>query len=402
MTEHNVTINMLAIIAALLITSRAAGQFSLKLGMPPVFGELLLGLLVGPAVLNLVHPSAVLETLAQMGAIVLMFVAGLETDVSEMRKVGKAATIVAVVGVIIPFVLGTGLGLLFGLALTTSIFLGTILTATSVGISAQVLRQLGRLRSREGSIIMGAAVIDDVLGVAAFSVVLAMVGSGNLGVSLLKMVIFFPVAWVFGSFMIPWLVRLEQRLAQRADWLGIGLGCALLFAWAAEMWGGVSGITGAYLAGVLVARAAHKDHIVFDGMSALGSGLVVPLFFVSVGLVATPEALVGAPALTIALVAIAVVSKVLGCGAGALMSGLNRQSSMRIGIGMMARGEVALVIAVAGRSAGLINDTIFGASVIMALATTLLTPPLLKLAYRNQEPAREAATLPQGVEVFAE
>lgn len=375
------SINILVVIAVILIGARLAGHLSNKVGMPAVFGELLLGLLLGPAVLNLVHVDGVLDVLGQVGAIVLMFLAGMETDTDQLRQVGRSAVVVAIGGVIVPLVGGFLIGEAFDLGPMHALFLGTVLTATSVSISAQVLGELGKLKSGVGSTIMGAAIIDDVLGVGVFSVALSLAGQGSIWIALAKMAVFFPLAWFIGNFVIPKLLEWDGRLKDRDAWLAMGVGTILLYAWAAQVFGGVAAITGAYIAGLLVAKHAHDEHVVHHGIPALGSGLLIPMFFVGIGLAAQPDALVHAPLFTGIIVIVAIVTKIVGCGLGALLSGVPRDDAFRIGAGMVGRGEVALVIAVAGRAAGLVDDTLFGATVVMALATTLVTPPLLRLLF---------------------
>lgn len=375
------SLQMLVILAGLLIGARIAGHASNRVGMPAVFGELLLGLLIGPAILNMVHPNEALELLAQLGAIVLMFQAGMETDTAEMRRVGRSAMLVAIGGVIVPLAAGYGLGRWFGLVPLHALFLGTVLTATSVSISAQVLNELGRLRSSEGSTIMGAAVIDDVLGVAVFSLALSLAGQGSLWIALIRMALFFPLAWYIGDRVLPLILQWDTRMKHREGWLAIGLGTVLLYAWAAEAIGGVAAITGAYIAGVLVAKHAREGHIVHYGIPSVSAAFLTPIFFVSIGLSAQPSALINAPLFTIAIVLVAILTKIAGCGIGALVSRSSGITALRIGAGMVGRGEVALVIAVAGRAAGLVNDTLFGATVVMALVTTLVTPPLLRIAF---------------------
>ena len=386
------SLNMLMILAAMLIGARLAGHASNRVGLPAVFGELLLGLILGPAVLRIARPDGELELLAQIGAIVLMFLAGMETDTAELRRVGRSSLVVAVGGVLVPLAAGYLLGLAFGLAPLHALFLGTVLTATSVSISAQVLGELGRLRSREGSTIMGAAIIDDVLGVIVFSLALALAGQGSMWIALGKMAIFFPIAWYAGDQLVPRLLQWDARLKQREGWLAMGLGMVLIYAWAAERLGGVAPITGAYIAGVLVAKHAREGHIVHRGMPTLGAAFLTPIFFVSIGLAAQPGALMTAPLFTLAIVVVAIVTKIVGCGLGALASGTGRVAALRIGAGMVGRGEVALIIAVAGRSAGLVDDTLFGVTVVMTLVTTLATPPLLRLAFaeRSGQQHREA------------
>jgi Kef-type K+ transport system membrane component KefB len=396
------SLNMLVVLAAILIGARLAGHFSNRLGMPAVFGELLLGLVLGPAVLKLVQPNDSLDVLAQVGAIVLMFLAGMETDTAELRRVGRGATLVAAGGVLVPLGAGYALGVAFGLEPLHALFVGTVLTATSVSISAQVLGELGRLRSREGSTIMGAAIIDDVLGVAVFSLALSLAGQGSIWIALAKMALFFPIAWFVGDRLMPRLLQWDSRLKHREGWLAMGLGMVLIYAWAAERFGGVAPITGAYIAGILVAKHAHEEHVVHRGMPTLGSAFLTPIFFVSIGLGAQPSALAAAPTFTVALIAVAIITKIAGCGLGALASGSGRAEAVRIGAGMIGRGEVALVIAVAGRGAGLVDDTLFGATVVMAIVTTLVTPPLLRMAFTIRRSEQTIERIERGGLVEAE
>lgn len=350
------SLNMLVVLAALLIGARSAGRLSSLIGMPAVFGELLLGLIVGPAMLGLVRSNDALQLLAQLGAIVLMFQAGMETDTSEMRRVGRSASLVAVGGVLLPLGAGYVVGQAFGLEPMHALFLGTVLTATSVSISAQVLGELGRFRSREGSTIMRAAVIDDVLGVAVFSLILSLAGQGSLWIALFKIGLFFPLAWVIGDRVLPVVLRWNTRLKHREGWLAIGPGTVLLYAWAAERFGGVAAITGAYIAGVLVAKHAREEYIVHHGIPAVGAAFLTPLFFVSIGLAAQPEALINAPLFTGVILVVAILTKIVGCSVGALISGERKLAALRIGTGMIGRGEVALVEAEASHEPFWMND----------------------------------------------
>lgn len=377
----DLTVRMLLPLAGMLLGAKVAAQLSSSLGLPAVFGELVLGLALGPSLLGLLAPSETLQLLADIGVILLMFMAGLETDVVAMRQVGKASFLAAVGGVLLPLGGGLAAGIAFGLPWPQALFLGAVLTATSVSISAQTLRELGRLRSREGATILGAAVIDDVLGVLAFVVVMSLAGSAggeNVFLTLAKMALFFPIAWVVGNQLIPLWMRWEHRLYHREASLALLLGLVLVYAWAAEALGHVATITGAYLLGLLVARHANASHIVHQGTAAIGYAFFIPIFFINVGLQARMTGLLTAPLLTAALVGLAIFSKIVGCGAGAWLGGLKRWSALQVGCGMVSRGEVALVIAGSGLSAGLLDDTLFTVLILVTLATTLITPPLLK------------------------
>jgi Kef-type K+ transport system membrane component KefB len=375
------TTQMLLPLAGVLLGAMAAAQISHKLGLPAVFGELLLGLLVGPSVLGWVSPDATLNLLANLGVILLMFMAGLETDMQQMRQVGRASFLTAVGGVLLPLGGGLTLGLAFGLAWSHALFLGAVLTATSVSISAQTLRELGRLRSREGSTILGAAVIDDVLGVLVFALVMSLAGEGKMLLTVAKMVLFFPVAWIIGDRLVPIVVRWEKALHSSEASLALFVGLILVYAWAAEALGCVATITGAYLLGVVVARHIGSDHPVHKGLSAIGYAFFVPIFFINVGLSVTASGLWSAPLLVVVLLVLAVASKIVGCGVGARIGGLSRRAATQVGCGMISRGEVALVIAGAGLSAGLLDTDLFSVLVVVTLATTLITPPLLRWSF---------------------
>jgi Kef-type K+ transport system membrane component KefB len=378
------TLEMLPLLAAILIGAKLAGRLSQRVGLPSVFGDLLLGLILGPSVLNLMHSNEPLQLLAQVGVILLMFRAGLETDLIQMRQVGKGALLVAMGGVILPFGGGLLVGQIFGLELLPALFVGAVLTATSVSISAEVLRELGRLRSRVGITILGAAVIDDVLGVVVLSVVLGMAGAGDPLIAVGKMLLFLPIAWIVGNRLVPWLIKMEHHIRERESVLAILLGLVLLYSWAAEQLGSVAAITGAYLLGIVVARYTDEEHVVHHGSAALGYALVVPVFFVNIGLEANAAELLKAPALSIVILVLAVFGKVIGCAIGALVSAYSQRESIQIGVGMVARGEVALVMVAAGRQAGLVDDTLFAATIVMTLVTTLVTPPLLRWSFAGE------------------
>lgn len=393
------TTQMLLPLAGVLLGAMAAAQISHKLGLPAVFGELLLGLLVGPSVLGWVSPGATLGLLANVGVVLLMFMAGLETDVQQMRQVGRASLLTAVGGVILPLGGGLALGLAFGLTWSHALFLGAVLTATSVSISAQTLRELGRLRSREGSTILGAAIIDDVLGVLVFALVMSLAGEGNLLLTVAKMAVFFPVAWWVGDRLVPVVIRWEKELHSPEASLALFVGLILVYAWAAEALGCVATITGAYLLGVVVARHIGPNHLVHKGLSAVSYAFFVPIFFINVGLSATAAGLWSAPLLVAALIVLAVASKIVGCGVGARLGGLSPRTAVQIGCGMISRGEVALVIAGAGLSAGLVDAGLFSVLIVVTLMTTLITPPLLRWSFTERRAV--APDVAEGASVVA-
>lgn len=375
--------HILAVVALILLGGKLAGQAGQRFGLPTAVGKICVGLLVGPAVLGLVSTDGTLDTLSDIGLVLLIFLAGLETDTVTLRQVRVPAFAAAVGGVVLPFGAGLALGYLFSLGLAETLFLGAILTATSVSISAQTLRELGRLRSREGTTILAAAVIDDILGVIILAFVFAVAAEGDLLLSLGKMALFLPVAFLLGRQVIPALgKRIAAKLSSETQ-LAIVIALALAYAWAAEELGGVAAVTGAYMAGLLVAQSELAEGAVGE-LHSISYGFFVPLFFVGIGLQADFASLADAPWLAVSLLVVAVLAKAIGCFAGARVCRFSTIESLRVGVGMVSRGEIALVIAAAGLEAGAVEDTLFSASVIMALVTTVITPLLLKATYTSR------------------
>jgi Kef-type K+ transport system membrane component KefB len=337
------------------------------------------GVILGPSLLGLIHPNEVLNAVADIGVLLLMFIAGLETDLLQLRRLGKASTWAAAAGVILPLAGGVIVGRAFGLGWATSLFLGAALTATSVSVSVQTLQELGRLRSKEGLITLGAAIIDDVLGILVLSVILAMVGQGSSPLlALARIALFFPIALIGGRLLVGPLVRWIDRHHAKEAGFALIIALVLVYAWAAEAWGGLAAITGAYVAGILVARLPEARAWVTEGASKVGYGLFVPVFFVSVGLATDVRSVMAAPWLSLVVIVVAVATKMFGSGIGARLGGCTWPEARAVGAGMVARGEVALVMATLGISSGLLDQTTFGVVILMTLVTTLFTPFLLK------------------------
>ncbi|HXH22797.1 MAG TPA: cation:proton antiporter [Dehalococcoidia bacterium] len=384
--------SFLMTLALVLVAARAAAAASGRLGLTGVFGKLTVGLLLGPAVLGLVHDGEPLSWIADLGVLLLMFLAGLETDLAGLRSASLASALTALGGVALPFAGGVGVGLGFGLDAGASLFLGTILTATSVSITAQTLNELGRLRSLEGSVILGAAVMDDVLGVLILSLVIGLEGGSDPAQALAGMAGFLALAMALGWWALPALGRRLRHVASETQ-VALALGLALTYAWLAERFGGLAPITGAYLAGVLVTRTDVR-HAVSSAVAQMGYGFFIPIFFVSVGLHVRGGDLLAAPALAASLALVAVATKVAGAFAGAAAVLRDRTVALRIGAGMVSRGEVALVVAVTGLSHGLIDQTVFSSAIVMTVATTLVTPLLLRFSYRARSGGPAAAQTP--------
>ncbi len=260
---------LLILLACLLIAAKFAGWLCNRIHMPAVLGQLLVGVVAGPSLLGWVHTGAVLDAFSTIGVILLMFIAGLETDMKQMREVGKAAFTSASLGVVLPFVVGAAFATLLGYNLAVSLFLGTVLTATSVSISAQTLKDLGKLKTREGTTILGAAVIDDVLGLIVLSIILAFTLGQNPTWAIVKMLLYFPIAYVAGHYGFPALSRWLPKVLALEVRIGLVLALVLLYAWAAQSLGNVAAITGAYIAGILVSRTDMRDWV-HDGLSKMG------------------------------------------------------------------------------------------------------------------------------------
>ena len=379
--------------------AKTAGALATRLHQPSAFGEILVGLILGPTLLNMLawpvfaSPAGSLplldlvRDLAQVGVLLLMFVAGLETNLAMMRHVGKAAFWSAFGGVIVPFIAGVMTAIAFGLPLYwQAIFVGAILTATSVSISAQTLLEIGQLRTREGSTILGAAVIDDVMGIIVLSLVVALARASSngvdwtvVGVVLLRVVIYFAAALAARRLLSP-MLRWASALGVSQAALSAAVVIMLVYAWAAEYVGGVASITGAYLAGVLIAQTEFKKSI-DAGIHPLTYSIFVPLFFISIGLQANARELGPRAAFTVALVAVAIVAKAVGSAGFGRLFGLSAKEALRVGVGMIPRGEVELIVAGYGLAIGIIGEEIFSAAVLMVLATTMVAPPLVRLMF---------------------
>ena len=403
-------LQLLLALALVVPAAKLAGHAAHKLGQPSVFGEILAGLLLGPTALDLLGwpvflPAGaeagtgvlpVLLDLAELGVVLLMFVAGMETDLEEMRRVGGVAFWAAAGGVVLPFAGGIALAAAFGWPLVwQGAFIGTILTATSVSISAQTLMDLGRLRTREGVTILGAAVIDDVMGIIVLSVIVALARAGGgadvqgVGLVVARMVLFFVGALLAGRLFRP-LAAWADGLGTSQPLLAIVVATALMYAWAAEYLGGIAAITGSYVAGVLFAQTPLRKRI-DEGLAPLTYSVLVPVFFVSIGLRANARELGAHAAFTAVLVLVAILAKVAGCAAGARLMGFSRTEALRVGVGMISRGEVGLIVAGYGLSHQIIDQDVFSASVIMVLATTVVTPPLLRLVFPAKPGRRSPA-----------
>ncbi|NPV66088.1 MAG: cation:proton antiporter [Anaerolineae bacterium] len=394
-------------LVVIILAAKTGGYISYRLGQPAVLGGLLVGVLLGPSLLDFfhlpiftaeAHVGETITEMAELGVLLLMFIAGLDLRLSDLIKSGKVSALAGTLGVVTPVLLGTLTGLLFDMTLVSSIFLGLILAATSVSISAQTLMELSALRSRVGISMLGAAVFDDVLVVLGLSIFLALIGDtgaaglGAVALVLLQMVGYLVIATVVGFYLLPdRLARRVERLPVSQSLLSFAFVTMLLYAWAAEALGGMAAISGAFLAGLIFARSPQKERIE-TGVMALAYGLFVPIFFVNIGLSANARELIGGSmALMLAMTVVAILSKIIGAGLGGRLGGLTSREALQLGVGMMSRGEVGLIVVSVGVSNGLVSTDVFAAVVGVVILTTLLTPPLLRLLFARNKPSEVAA-----------
>jgi Kef-type K+ transport system membrane component KefB len=326
--------------------------------------------------------------LAELGVILLMFMAGLEVDLNELLRSGRVAMSAGSMGVVVPLLLGGGVALLFNHSFADSLFIGLILTATSVSISAQTLLELGVIKRREGVAMLGAAVVDDVLVILLLSIFMAVTDSGGPGSVLnvvVSMVLFFAISIPIGLWLLPVLTQHIRRLPISEGVLSWAIVVTLLFAFAAEAFGQIAAITGAFLAGIFFGRTRLR-HEISEGMHTIAYAFFVPLFLVSIGLKVNVLSMDStAIVFMVVLVLIAIVSKVIGAGLGAKLAGMKTDESLRVGVGMISRGEVGLIVATIGLRQGLIDEGVFAATVLMVFLTTLVTPFLLRWVFPRED-----------------
>ncbi|KRF42995.1 cation:proton antiporter [Paenibacillus sp. Soil787] len=370
----------------ILLFTKLASDLSVRLGQPAVLGKLLIGIILGPAVLGWVESGELIDELSEIGVLMLMFIAGLETDLQELRRNLASSFAVALGGVIFPFAGGYLTGISIGFSTSQAMFLGLLLSATSVSISVQVLKDLNRLNSREGTTMLGAAVIDDVLVVVLLAVLLSMVGGADVSLPavLFKKALFFGGIILLGWKAVPWSMTMLAPLRATEAVISAALIICFLFAYLAEYLG-VAGMIGAFAAGIAISHTKYK-HTVEERLEPIAYAIFVPVFFVSIGLSVTFEGVGSQLWLIVGLTVVSVITKMVGGGLGAKLTGFSWTSAFGIGSGMISRGEVALIIAAIGLNSGLLNPSYFTPLLIVVILTTLITPPLLKLAFGGSKP----------------
>lgn len=374
-------------IALILASTKIGGLVSRKLKMPEVLGALFAGIILGPIILNVVHYDSNIKLLSNLGVILLMFLAGLETDLEQLKQAGKSSLVIGSLGIVLPLVFGSLCAFLFYQNTIENIFIGVILTATSVSITVETLIELGKLRTKAGINILGAAVVDDILGLILISVLLTVnsdTGNASLVWVMLKIVLFCLLGVLAILFLPKPINRMTQKLEPNRTMLTFSLAAALLVAFAAENLG-IAAITGAYLCGLLFSQFQHKEYIE-KNVKAISSGFLSPIFFASVGLEAKLDGIsIRVIAITMVMFVVAVIGKVVGCGAAARLFKMSRRESLQIGVGMISRGEVAIITANIGLQNGIITQEVFIPTILVVLLTTVVTPLLLKLSFSHKK-----------------
>lgn len=375
-------------IALILLATKAFGLFTRRLQMPSVVGSLLAGIILGPALLNIVQPSDLISSLSEIGVIVLMFEAGLDTSITDLKNAGLKALWIALLGVLVPLAMGFLVGSMYNVgpeAWLENLFIGVILTATSVGITVETLKEMGAMKTHSGNTILAAAVIDDVLGIVALTLVSGMADSSiNIGIVLLKVVLFFIFSIIVGIILHKvfafWFDHDSRGGLQRYSIVSFAF--ALIMAFVSEEFFGVADITGSFVAGLMISGTSQCAYVT-KRISTLSYLLITPIFFANIGLGLTGIEFNGGTLLLILIFCVVVVlSKVLGCAVAAKMVGYSNSQSMRIGCGMVSRGEVALIVANRGIALGLLSSVFVTPILLCVVFTTVVTPLLLKWAYK--------------------
>ncbi len=404
----NPFIPLMLALGVILLASRAGGAIARLLNQPRVLGQLIVGVVLGPTVLDMLHwgilqgvdLQGTIKEFAELGVLLLMFNIGLEVHLSELVKVGKVAVFAGVLGVVVPIAFTAVVVIPAGYDMIPALFAGVTLAATSVSISAQVLLELGYLHTKEGNALLATALIDDVLAILAVSLTLVLAGAGSAegggGLSQLLVIIAQMAGYIVVAFLLAWTILPRamtwiQRRPQLSQAYGIpifALISALLFGWSAEYLGGVAAITGAFIAGVGLSKlSTGMKHDIEQTMSHLAYVFLVPIFFVDVGLETDLSSFpLDALPFMLLLLLMAVLSKVLGAGFGARAGGFNLRESLRVGVCMVSRGEVGLIIISIGLSSGVIDggSELYAALFMVILLTTVLTPPMVRWVFQGK------------------
>lgn len=374
-------------LTGILFVTQLVSHFFNRWGIPDVIGQILVGIVAGPAVLGWIHQTAMIEEFQEIGVIVLMFIAGLESDLSLLKKYLKPAMAVAVGGMVLPIVVMGLASQLFGLQWFESLFIGVIFSATSVSISVAVLREFNQIDSKEGATVLGAAVADDIGGVLILSVLISLMNgkggesSTSLPLIIMMQAIFFGGTYLLVRWLAPYLMHLSKRLLTTAAPAVMAMILCLGMASLADLVH-LSGAVGAFFAGIAVANTKAR-HDIAEAFEPLGYAVFIPVFFVNVGLVMRLNHFLDSLVFIVVMTILACLTKLIGSGGGAMLMGFDRQSGYVIGSGMIARGEMALITAQIGYEAHLMSSKYYSDVITVVVLATVLAPFILKHALKR-------------------
>lgn len=384
-------VEILLSLTVILVGTKFAAHVCQLVNVPSVIGELLVGVLLGPAILNIVHPGEVMTAFSQIGVIFLMFLAGLESDFGLLKKHIKPSVIVAVLGVVLPMVLFFLVGNMFHFPTNEAVFLGVVFAATSVSISVQVLREYQHLDTEEGSVILGAAVVDDIMVVIIVSIFTTLLEqNGHIQMTsafwwdiLGKKVVFFLVAFLFAKYLLQPILKMAKRLIASEAVTAVALACCFGFAVLSEELG-MSDVIGAFFMGLMISLTDHRD-VIQSKIDTIGYSLFIPAFFVSIGLNVRLDGVLKNIGFIALLVLIGIISKLVGGYIGAKCSHLSSRQGLVIGSGMVSRGEMALIIVQMGTRYHLISQAMYSEIILAIILTTLISPFLIKASIKKEE-----------------
>lgn len=405
-------VDFLCQLSVILFTAKMLGILMRKLGLPQVLGFIIAGILIGPAIWGCffeighdwvlpITENHYLKAFAEVGVIFVMFTAGLETNLDDIRRTGKVAFSVALAGVLLPLAAGFGIAALFlpSDGVFTWLFVGVIMTATSVGITVEVLRELGKLQTKVGTVIVSAAIIDDVLGIIVLAIALSLSGGGatspvlelinpdnNIVISILWIFAFFVFAIGAGILFSKFFKFLEKKSPHTRRIPILSIATCFLYAFVAEKVFGVADITGAYIAGIILSTNHSSAKYVDRKVTINSYTLFAPIFFASIGIkISFQDFTWDILWFALAFVAVAISTKIIGCGGVSRLFGFKWKDSLRIGLGMITRGEVALIVMEKGIAGGLLDAKYRAIVVMLVLVSSLLAPILLKVLYKHDD-----------------
>lgn len=369
----------------IIVAAKICGTIASRFGQPSVLGEIIAGILIGPAVFGLVETNDFLHLFSEIGVIFLMFFAGTETNLKDLTSSLRSALTVATMGIILPFIGGYVVGISFGMDPIHAAFLGVVLTATSVSISVQTFRELNYMHTKESATVLGAAIADDIIGLIILAVMISLTVGGDTSISivLLKQVIFFAVIIAMHK-VLPMITKIAVKIPIPDFSLVYGVLLCFLYSWFADAMG-ISNIIGAFFAGLALASNDTIREQLEGKLLPSVNVIFIPVFFTSIGLVVSLNGVGEHIWLIIVLCIVAIVTKVIGAGFGAKITGYTMQSSLLIGTAMISRGEVALITSSIGFQAGLFSQEYYTPMIIAIVVSTLVTPPMLKVLIQRQQ-----------------